>query len=189
MSPSGGRGWPSSLPGGRPAQPHGWTVLCPGRLVGRAVSTRGVKGGLKAACLLPAGAVTLPRGCVTESPGSGSDGPGSQPSGCVHGASVSRRAPAALSLQETLRGQQVGPAQAPARLGLREVLCGYVSESVGLCLTPSQPDAPGARRSHPRMGSRVGAQRSLPGDALQRHLPQGGGLRRLAVVPSSCHQR
>ena len=49
---------------------------------------QGDQGGLKAACLLPAGSVTPPRGCVTESPGSGSDGPGSQPRGCVHGASV-----------------------------------------------------------------------------------------------------
>ena len=98
-----------------------WAGPCP---------PRGLRGGLTAACLLPAGAVTLPRGCVTESPGSGSDGPGSQPSGRVHGASVSRRAPATPSLQETLRGQQVGPAQAPARLGLREVLCGHVSVSL-----------------------------------------------------------
>lgn len=62
-------------------------------------------------------------------------------------------------------------------------------ESVSLCLTPSQPDAPGAPGSDSHMGSRVGSQRSLPGDALQRHLPQAGGLRRLAVVPSSCRQR
>ena len=41
------------------------------------------------------------------------------------------------------------------------------------------------------MGSRVGAQRLLPGDALQRHLPQGvvahGGCR--AGLYPGCHSR
>ena len=79
-------------------------------------------------------------------------------------------------------GQQVGLARAPARLGVREVLCAV---SAGVCGSlPHRLRSQmlwGPLGSHPHMGSSGGSERSLLGDALQRHLPPGWG-----APPSRC---